>query len=583
MKPDVQHLVGRTLGQRYRLDRVLGVGGMGAVFEATQLDLGRTVAVKVLLDVDPRGIARLRQEALTAGSLSCPHVISIFDFQAPDGEPPFIVMELLPGHSLAKLLHHEPTLMASRAARIASQMLIGLEAAHRAGVVHRDVKPSNTWLVFGPGIDEHVKVLDFGIAKTLGGGASLHTTTGSVLGTPAYLAPEQLRGEPLDARVDIHAMGVVLFEMLTGARPWRGESGPIYVEILERHPPPVHLLTPGIPHELSRIVARALAKTPADRFARASDMRMALEPFADTTASRPATVIGGLGAETGGWRQPPSMPVPASTMGSAGPASFGGAPATMGPAPSPSTSSSDPRLSAPPRALAPVAQGMQPAPPGPAPKSGAGFALAFVLGGGFVALAGVAVVAAFLLGRRQSGAVPGDAGVSKASTSEGAPAVVTATSDAGASGGSADAAPPASSKATRAGTKTSPQSSGGRAATPPSSGKCTCLDDRNRRTCPTPPVPSCTCTMSDKSNLCPKPWAGGSSCVGGSSQYGKPGLKSGAPCSGFTRDDGTHAVQGVTECIYCYGTDTVAGVTGGACRGMNADGQVVDGKLSCEP
>jgi hypothetical protein len=89
--------------------------------------------------------------------------------------------------------------------------------------------------------------------------------------------------------------------------------------------------------------------------------------------------------------------------------------------------------------------------------------------------------------------------------------------------------------------------------------------------------------MSDKSNLCPKPWAGGSNCVGGSSQYGKAGRKTGEPCSGFTRDDGARAVQGVTECIYCYGTDTVAGVAGGACRGMNTGGQVVDGKLACDP
>jgi serine/threonine-protein kinase len=397
---------------------------MGAAFEATQLDLGRTVALKVLLDVDVRGIARLRQEALTAGSLSCPHVVSIFDFQAPDGEPPFIVMELLPGHSLAKLLHHEPMLRAPRAARIASQMLIGLEAAHRAGVVHRDVKPSNTWLVFGPGIDEHVKMLDFGVAKTLDGGASLHTTTGSVLGTPAYLAPEQLRGEPLDARVDIHAMGVVLFEMLTGARPWRADAGSIFVEILEGRPPPVHLLVPAIPEELSRIVARALAKAPSDRFARASDMRMALEPFADTTASRPSTVIGGLGVETGALRGPERLPISAPTMGTADPSPFGGAPVAAGAAPptlAPATidgpSRYAPATGTP--ALAPFPQAMQHAPPGPRPTRGAGLVLAFVLGGGFVALAGVAVVAAFLLGRHQTAEAPCDAGVGAPSIADG--------------------------------------------------------------------------------------------------------------------------------------------------------------------
>jgi hypothetical protein len=234
---------------------------------------------------------------------------------------------------------------------------------------------------------------------------------------------------------------------------------------------------------------------------------------------------------------------------------------------------------------------MQPVPPGPAPTRGAGFALAFVLGGGFVALAGAAVVAAFLLGRHQSGAVPGDAGATTAPTSDAAAAVViaTATADAGASGGSADAAQPASTKATRAGTKTIPQSDGG-AAKPPSTAKCTCVSERNNRICPTPMVPSCRCwSESGGFTLCPTPWVGltattSATCPRGYDLYSsKPGRKDKDPCSGFLSNDGTRAVPGVADCNFCYGRDKVAGVAGGPCRGTNAGGEVVDGKLFCDP
>lgn len=630
MNENVAQLVGRTLGQRYRLERPIGAGGMGAVFEATQLDLGRTVAVKVLLDVDPRGIARLKQEALTAGSLSCPHVVSIFDFQAPAGEPPFIVMELLPGHSLAKLLKHERALAVPRAARIAAQMLIGLEAAHHAGVIHRDVKPSNTWLVFGPGIDEHVKMLDFGIAKMLGGdGPGLHTTTGSVVGTPAYLAPEQLRGLAFDARVDIHAMGIVLFEMLTGSKPWRSDTASIYAEILERQPPPVHTLSPNVPPGLSQIVQRALAKDPAARFARASDMRAALEPFVGAVPSMPPTIMGGLGAGTGTWGSahgPASTPLvhaapPPSTLGSLPPA-WSGVPPTLGGVP-PTLGMVPPTVEARP-SFAPMhvtthatthvpyartnpygAQATYASAANP-PARSSSFALPFLLGGGVVVLGGGAILAAFLLGRVQatdaSAATTADAGA--AATSHGANAAAAATAAAtpdagGARVASAGGAPAGVTK--KAGT---PQSAAGAtpaagaaaapagaaAAIPATSARCECVNRNGGTVCTVPKIPNCACEPLDHigTSLCPKPFSADSTCPvsgpNGLLPYSGPGVTNGKSCSGFLLVDNgkSSRATGLTQCQFCYGRDKFAQVEGTACRGMDTLGDTVDGKWVCE-
>jgi serine/threonine protein kinase len=594
MNAHVEQLVGRTLGGRYRLERTLGVGGMGAVFEATQIGLGRTVAVKVLLDVDPRGIARLKQEALTAGSLSCPHVVSIFDFMAPDGEPPFIVMEILPGHSLAKLLQQQRTLAVPRAARIASQMLIGLEAAHRAGVIHRDVKPSNTWLVFGPGIDEHVKMLDFGIAKMLGGdGPGLHTTTGSVVGTPAYLAPEQLRGMPLDARVDIHAMGIVLFEMLTGARPWRSDTGSIYAEILERQPPPIHTLAPNIPPALSQIVERALAKDPAARFQRAADMRAALEAFAANSANMPATVMGGLSSSTN------TFGGVAPTIGGVAP-TIGNVPPTMGMTPPPYSApyGFQPASSMYPSAptLPPTASGgypipmhMQTAPIAAQPRARAGFAFPFLLGGGIVVLAGGAIAVAFLLGR-DHGKAAGAADAAPAGAA--APAAVNAPSTAN-DAGARTASPAATTKGgkptTAAPAATAPAAAAGAvAATGATSARCECETPRGGLVCTVTKTPNCSCTTPTFASLCPvKPDASGSCSVrpGGLLPYSGAGRKNGETCSGFAflNDGSTPLITGVTDCQFCYGRDKIAGVPGAVCRGQIGTGETnIEGHLVCD-
>jgi serine/threonine protein kinase len=284
-------MVGRVLRDRYQVLDLLGVGGMGAVYEAVQLDLGRRVAVKVLSDVEPNAVARFHQEAIASAAMSHPHVVQVTDFVvAADGEsPPFIVMEVLKGESLGILLKREGRLGIERAVRLAAQTLSGLAEAHRIGIVHRDVKPSNVFLVRMPHGTDHVKLLDFGIAKLLDGGG-FRTSTGVRVGTPAYMAPEQVRAGAVDARTDIHAVGSILFEMIMGRRafPQRGVPD-IMTAVCNVNPPRLDELLPDVPRALADIVATALAKDPAHRFASADAMTAALSPWL-TASGRPVVI-----------------------------------------------------------------------------------------------------------------------------------------------------------------------------------------------------------------------------------------------------------------------------------------------------
>jgi eukaryotic-like serine/threonine-protein kinase len=224
-------LRGRILDGRYQLGSVLGVGGMARVYLAEDRVLQRQVAVKVLsppYDQDPLFVERFRREARTAAGLSHPNIVAVFD-SGSDGEQHYLVMEYVAGQSLAELLAHQGRLVPRRAGELASQVCAALAAAHTQGVVHRDVKPGNV-LVGGDGL---VKVTDFGIAKA----ATSHTLTGSgmVLGTAAYLSPEQARGGPVDARSDLYGLGCVLYELLTGTPPFGSGADSPQVAIATRH------------------------------------------------------------------------------------------------------------------------------------------------------------------------------------------------------------------------------------------------------------------------------------------------------------------------------------------------------------
>ncbi|MGH7042690.1 MAG: serine/threonine-protein kinase [Acetobacteraceae bacterium] len=276
------------------MEAVLGRGAMGVIYRAHDPAIGRTVAIKLiradLLEGEEREefLARFRQEAQAAGRCMHPNIVTIHDFALHDGNP-FLAMEYVEGESLAAALRRVARFAPDRAVAVLAQMLDALGAAHALGIVHRDVKPANILLL----PDGRVKMTDFGIARLDGGNMTL---AGAVLGTPSYMSPEQCRGELVDARSDLFSAGVVLFELLSGERPFPGRT---FTEI-------AHALTDPAPMDpgprlagqtptLIAIVRRALAKRPQDRFASAEMMAAALRTVPSAAAGEApepgATVI----------------------------------------------------------------------------------------------------------------------------------------------------------------------------------------------------------------------------------------------------------------------------------------------------
>jgi serine/threonine-protein kinase len=274
---------GTTLAGRYRVIRPIGAGGMGEVYEAEQISLGRKVALKVLFDDEEKALARFDHEARAMAKLAHPNVVSVIDFHR-DAERPLLVMELLEGSSLQGVLRSDGTLSPARSIRIALEMLEGLMTAHRAGIVHRDVKPSNVFLWRDPRGGETVKLLDFGLAKAEGGP---RTTAGVVVGTASYLAPEQLLGDAPDPRVDLRAVGLCLYEMLAGRRPWRSTGRyELASEIVSNEPLTFAELGAPIDRALAAVVERSVLRDKAARFQDAASMIAALTRLAISASSR---------------------------------------------------------------------------------------------------------------------------------------------------------------------------------------------------------------------------------------------------------------------------------------------------------
>jgi serine/threonine-protein kinase len=261
-----------VLGGRYTLLTVLGTGGMATVWRARDETLGRDVAVKVLSPqhaADAGFLARFEGEARHAAAVSHPRLVTVFDCGV-EGGTPFIVMELVAGHTLRQVLDEAGMLPPGQAAAIAAAVCEGLEAAHAAGLVHRDITPANIVLNGG-----EVKVLDFGIARA--DGTSAATAAGTVVGTAAYLSPEQASGRPADPRSDLYSVGCVLFEMLAGRPPFTADSavGLAYRQVHD-DPGPPSAWRPGLADGLDRVTAQLLAKDPALRPPTAAAARAAL-------------------------------------------------------------------------------------------------------------------------------------------------------------------------------------------------------------------------------------------------------------------------------------------------------------------
>jgi serine/threonine protein kinase len=272
---------GDRVGDHLVVRSVLGQGGTAVVYEALHTRLGASVALKVL-DVPESfrydGVLRMQREAEVCASIEDPHVPRIYDINAlPDGTP-YVVMEKVAGTTLEAMLA-AGTLMFDEVLSIADDLLAALEAVHRAGVIHRDIKPANLILQRESDGSYRVRLMDFGVSKALFSETTdpKLTRVGTVVGTPHYMAPEQITGEAVDARADVYATGVVLFEMLSGRMPFEGEStAEVVAAVLRHNPVPLASLRPEVPRSLENVVMRAMSPRPNDRFLTVRDMRAAL-------------------------------------------------------------------------------------------------------------------------------------------------------------------------------------------------------------------------------------------------------------------------------------------------------------------
>jgi serine/threonine-protein kinase len=278
--------LGRVIDRRYRVVARLGAGGMGVVYRVEHLHLGKTAAMKVLTPdgaARPEMVRRFRNEAQAVSKLDHPNIVQTFDFGQVDGAL-YLVMEYINGEDLSALIRREGPWTFARAARLFVQVCSGLVDAHEMGIVHRDLKPENLMVVRRRDGAEHVKVLDFGLAKlrerATDPAAAAVSSGGQVIGTPYYMAPEQVRGEPLDARADLYSVGATLYRVLTGVPPF---DAPSPMSVLAKHltddvvPPRTRVPERALPAGADRIVLRAMAKVPADRYPSAIEMREDLE------------------------------------------------------------------------------------------------------------------------------------------------------------------------------------------------------------------------------------------------------------------------------------------------------------------
>ena len=284
------NLVGTVLADRYRLVKMIGEGGMGSVYQAEHITIGRKLAVKVLAPEycdSPEVVARFLQEARTASMLHHEHIVDITDFGYTKNGLAFLTMEYLEGEDLATLLAREGKQPWTRVRRMVLQVCRALDAAHEKSIIHRDMKPDNCFRIRRGGNHDFIKILDFGIAKVIADGQNpgregkpkMATEAGTLLGTPEYMAPEIARDQKADARVDVYSVGVVMYELLTGSVPFKGQTfmATVAMQMVdEPEPPRKRAPSADIPEAIEQVVLRALKKDPAERFQTIRDLAQAI-------------------------------------------------------------------------------------------------------------------------------------------------------------------------------------------------------------------------------------------------------------------------------------------------------------------
>ncbi|NRD48009.1 serine/threonine-protein kinase [Corallococcus exiguus] len=288
--PKADPLLGAQLGEFIIQERI-GAGGMGVVYRAEHPIIGKQAAIKVLRAelMSPEQAQRLLVEARSVNAIRHPGILDIFNFGSlPDGRP-YVVMELLQGQSLAAVLRARGRLDVGAAVWMLDQILSPLGAAHRAGVVHRDLKPANVFMAERPDAAPMLKLVDFGIAKVLQSHEGLTNADGSVLGTPDFMAPEQVRGGTVGPATDLYALGVMAFQMLTGERPFQGDNVQVMFAHVEQAPPLPSSKVKGLPPELDALLLHLLEKDPAKRPASAEEVRQRLKAL---SLERPPGTIG---------------------------------------------------------------------------------------------------------------------------------------------------------------------------------------------------------------------------------------------------------------------------------------------------
>jgi serine/threonine-protein kinase len=308
---DTDQYLGCTIDNRYKVEALLGEGGMGVVYQCRHKIIDKKVAMKILrgeLAREKEVTDRFLIEAKAASAIGNEHVIDISDFgQLPDGSA-YFVMEFLDGQPLSSVLAGNTSLPPARIAHLGMQLAKGLAAAHKAGIVHRDLKPDNIFLITRASDSDFVKVLDFGIAKVSSAATGRLTQAGSVFGTPHYMSPEQAAGAPVDHRGDIYAMGVILYEMATGKLPFEADN---FMAILTQHiykqPASLRSITPSVPAELEAVILKCLSKRPEQRYQSMEEFAADMKRFETGSVPNAVTEMvarsGGFSVPADFWKQ----------------------------------------------------------------------------------------------------------------------------------------------------------------------------------------------------------------------------------------------------------------------------------------